>query len=133
MAPIFFCPHCWHELKRNVVICPYCGEAPIDWTNKTYADKLYQAPSHPDAQTQRRAVYLLGEKQVEEAVDTIEALFHQTRDPILAGEIVKALGKIRTGRAFSALIKALSLPSFIVRRKGVWLRTTRKFWHTSSR
>jgi len=119
VALTFFCPSCWHELKRNVTVCPYCGEPPASWIKKAYADKLRQALSHPKPQTQRRAVYFLGEKQVKEAIDDLEALLHRTRDPILAGEVVRALRKIGSKPTFHALTEALSHPSFVVRTESV--------------
>lgn len=119
MALTFFCPFCWHEVEKNIVICPYCGEAPAAWTTKAYTDKLRQALSHLEPQTQRRAVYLLGEKQVKEAINDLEALLQRTRDPILAGAVVRALRKIGDKATFPALTEALSHPSFIVRRESI--------------
>lgn len=119
MTPTFFCPSCWHELQKDFPVCPHCGEPLAPWTQKSYAAKLCQALSHPEPQTQRRAVYLLGEKQVKEAIDDLAALFHRTRDPILAGEVVRALRKIGSKPTFHALTEALSHPSFIVRTESV--------------
>ena len=119
MLPTFFCPHCWHELQKEVPICPHCGEPLASWGKKAYTDKLRQALVHPEPQTQRRAVYLLGEKQIKEAIDDLVALFHRTRDPLLAGEVVRALRKIGSKPTFQALAEALFHPSFIVRAEGV--------------
>ncbi len=119
MTPTFFCPSCWHELQKEVLICPHCGEPLASWSKKAYVDKLRQALSHPEPQTQRRAVYLLGEKQVKEAMDDLAALFHRTRDPLLAGEVVRALRKIGSQPTFQALTEALSHPSFVVRTESV--------------
>jgi HEAT repeat protein len=65
--------------------------------------------------TQMRAVYLLGEKRVVEAVGSLAQLFRRNKNPFLQTEIIEAIGKIGGDSAYSIVIEALRHPSFIVR------------------
>ena len=116
---IFYCPNCWKEVPDDKQACPRCGESPSSWDGKKYSDKLIEALAHPEPETQSRAVYLLGEKKIREAADTLVALFRQSVNPFLQSEVVEALGKIGAMRTIPFMMTALRHPSFIVRGAAV--------------
>lgn len=116
---IFYCPNCWEEFSTDKQICPHCGEDLSTWGEKKQCEKLLRALSHPEPETQIRAVYLLGEKRMQEAVDDLKTLFKRSVNPFLQSEVIEALGKIDGVSAMSVLIEALRHPSFIVRGEAV--------------
>lgn len=116
---IFYCPNCWQELHSDSKACPRCGKDPSSWEKRSYASKLIQALSHPEPETQRRAVFLLGEKRIADAVSALTALFRQTTNPFLACEIIEALGKVGSKAAFATVSEALHHPAFFVRGEAV--------------
>lgn len=111
---VFYCPNCWKELPGEQQLCPHCGQKISSWDEKAFTDKLLQALSHPEPETQMRAVYLLGERRTQEAVGVLTQLFRRTPNPFLKGEVVEAIGKIGGDSVFSLLMEALHHPSFIV-------------------
>jgi len=112
---VFFCPACWKELPGDLNFCPHCYAQISSWSENTFVEKLLQALSHPEPLTQIRAVYVLGEKKIAEAVPALTVLFRRSKDLFLQSEIVEAMGKIGSEAAISLLLKALCHPSFIVR------------------
>jgi HEAT repeat protein len=112
---VFYCPHCWKELRGAQESCFHCGKKISSWDDKAFTEKLVQALSHPEPETPVRAVYILGEKKTAAAAAALTRLFRQTRDPFLQGEIIEAMGKIGGDDAFSLLVEALRHRSFIVR------------------
>jgi HEAT repeat protein len=116
---VLYCPHCWKELPGAREVCPNCRQRISSWDEKAFTDKLLQALSHPEPETPVRAVYILGEKGMTEAVGLLARLFRRSRDLFLQGEVIEAMGKIGGDEALSLLVEALSHPSFFVRGEAV--------------
>jgi HEAT repeat protein len=116
---IFYCPYCWKELPSEQQVCAHCHERISSWDEKAFTDKLLHALSHPEPMTQMRAVYLLGEKRITEAVGALRKLFRRSKNPFLQSEIIEAAGKIGDEVAVSLLMEALNHSSFIVRGEAV--------------
>ena len=112
---IFFCPNCWKEIPGAEGVCPHCDHKISSWDEKAFTDKLLQALSHPEPETQGRAVYLLGEKKTTKALDALARLFRRSKNPFLQSEVIEAMGKIGGDAVFFLLTEALHHPSFIVR------------------
>jgi HEAT repeat protein len=110
-----YCPECWKEVAAGLAACPGCGAVLLPWNERKYSAKLIRALDDPDAETRRRAVYVIGEKRVAEAVGRLGDVFERTVDPFLKSEIVEAIGKIGGETGFPLLIEPLRHPSFVVR------------------
>jgi HEAT repeat protein len=114
----FYCWKCFSEMRSPLGTCPRCGAAQdIDF--RDYVAKLRAALAHPLAETRRRAIFLLGEKHVAEAVDDLKRIIVGDSDPFLAEEAAIALGKIADQKALAALIAAARHRSFLVRARAV--------------
>jgi len=116
---IFFCPNCWNELPGEEQICPHCKECLSSRSKNTFTEKLLQALLHPEPQAQMRAVYVLGEKRITEAVGPLTQLFRRSKNPFLQSEVVEAIGNIGGEAGVSLLMEALDHRSFIVRGEAV--------------
>jgi HEAT repeat protein len=114
---IFFCPNCWKEIAEDRLVCSQCGARISSWDEKAFTAKLVQALSHPEPETQMRAVYLLGETKAVSAFGALVQLYRNTTDLFLQAEVIKAADKIGGDSAFSLLIEALGHRSYIVRRE----------------
>lgn len=113
----FFCPNCWKKMAEEQLVCSQCRASISNWETKTFAAKLLQALSHPEPQTQMRAVYLLGETKNASALDALAQLFRTSRDPFLQAEVIKGVNKIGGNFVIPLLIEALKHSSFIVQRE----------------
>jgi HEAT repeat protein len=113
----FYCPNCWNKMAAEERECGRCGADLSCWDEKTFADKLVGALSHPEPQTQMRAVAILGETRAVAAVAALIQLYRSGADPFLQAAIVKALAQIGGETASSLLTDALENSSFIVRRQ----------------
>jgi HEAT repeat protein len=114
----FFCVNCFGELSGEGGRCPRCG-ATQNLDGRDYVAKLRNALAHPIAETRRRAIYLLGEKRMEEAVGQLIEIVDQENDPFVVEEAVAALGKIRGAMAMEALLRAARHKSFLVRARAI--------------
>jgi HEAT repeats len=131
----FFCWKCFAEIESLSAICRSCGAAQ-DSDHFTYTEKLRGALTHPLAETRRRAIFLIGEKRIAEAVDDLSRVIAGKSDPFLAEEAAIALGKIGNESALYALTAAARHRSFIVRARalealrgagGYWARLARNW------
>lgn len=130
----FFCINCFAEFDADAEDCWQCG-ATQDLDARDYVTKVRAALAHPLADTRRRAIFLLGEKYVVEAGDELIQLIDTESDPFLVEEAIVALGKIGGMNALTAIMRAVSHESFLVRARavealiaagGVWERTAVK-------
>lgn len=127
----FFCVNCFAELSADGGSCARCG-APQNLDHRDYPAKLRRALAHPLAETRRRAIFLLGEKRVVDAVRELVEILDDESDPLLAEEAAAALGKIHNRKAMTALVRAARHRSFLVRARairalvdagGIWKKT----------
>jgi RNA polymerase subunit RPABC4/transcription elongation factor Spt4 len=96
----FFCPRCWRDFERDVLICPYCGlDIQEFWRSRDYVGKLIIALNHPEKETPIRAAWLLGQLKDKQAVSPLIDLIKKTEDVYIAREAVQALGEIATPEA----------------------------------
>ncbi|MGH7780768.1 MAG: HEAT repeat domain-containing protein [Candidatus Binataceae bacterium] len=130
----FFCINCFAEIDAEAESCWRCG-ATQNLDAHDYATKVRMALAHPLADTRRRAIFLLGEKHLAEAVNQLIQLIDTEPDPFLVQEAVVALGKIGGVNALTALVRAVRHKSFLVRAcavealiiaGGVWEKTAVK-------
>ncbi|HZO80337.1 MAG TPA: HEAT repeat domain-containing protein [Candidatus Binataceae bacterium] len=114
----FYCVNCFAELASDDRACPRCGvEQQLD--GRDYPAKLRKALKHPLAETRRRAIFVLGEKRVAEAVRDLAELADHEDDPFLVEEAAIALGKIRNEESLAALAHAAHHKSFSVRARAI--------------
>jgi HEAT repeats len=114
----FYCVNCFAELSTDGGVCPRCGAAQ-NLDRCDYAAKLRAALAHPIAETRRRAVFLLGEKRVTDAVAELAEILDREDDPFLVEEAAAALGKIQGEQSLAALARAAHHKSFLVRARAV--------------
>jgi HEAT repeat protein len=81
-----------------------------------YESKLIRALRHPEPLTRRRAVRILGERRVGEAIPALLLCASNGADPYLRAEVVLALQQIGTSSAASALARLAADPSVIVQQ-----------------
>jgi HEAT repeat protein len=113
-----FCINCFAEIASDAAVCGRCG-ALQSGDRREYAEKLRSALRHPIAETRRRAVFLIGERRLEDATVELRKLAQADNDPYLAAEAVDALKKIATPNALTAIEGAARHPSFVVRAQAV--------------
>lgn len=127
----FYCVNCFADLRDDGGQCPRCGVAQ-NLDRRDYAAKLRSALAHPLAETRRRAIFLLGEKRVTDAVGELIEILDRESDPFLVEEAAAALGKIQDDRSLAALVRAARHKSFLVRARaiealahagGIWRKT----------
>lgn len=116
---IFYCPACWKEISEEERVCVRCGQAVSVWDKKSFTEKLISALSHPEPMTRDRAIHLLGERKVTQAVGALAALYRRGKNPFVQAEIIEAIGKIGGDAGHGLLTEALRHPSFIVRGEAI--------------
>jgi HEAT repeat protein len=114
----FYCWNCFAEMRSPESVCTRCGMGQ-DVARRDYVAKLRGALAHSVAETRRRAIFLLGEKRVAEAVGDLAGLLKAESDPFLVEEAMIALGKIGGDEALRAVLAGASHGSFIVRARAV--------------
>jgi len=131
----FFCWKCFAEIESLSTTCQSCGATP-DHNDFTYTEKLRRALAHPLVETRRRAIFLIGEKRIAEAVVDLSLIIVGESDPFLAEEAAIALGKIGNEPALYALTAGARHRSFMVRARalealsaagGYWARLARNW------
>lgn len=111
----YYCTECWMELGNASQRCARCGAEPDKNTKRQYRDKLLAALRHPEPQTVRRVIYILGKRREACAVNALRALYEDSTDPFVQSDIINAMGRIGTPDAKDFVRRALSHPSFLVR------------------
>lgn len=112
----FFCPHCWKEIDKNDKLCPYCAYDISTYSELDFEDKLIIALNHPERDTVKRAVWILGKIKSEKAIQHLIHTFEKADDPYLQREIIKSLKQIGTKEAMDYIKQAISSNSVIVKR-----------------
>lgn len=113
----YFCPFCWREISAHEEACPQCGESiEAGSGERSYSEKLLAALRHPEPQTVRRAVWILGEQHRSDAVGPLLDLLRSTADIYLAAAICEALGRIGEGAALPELQYRATHGSVVIRR-----------------
>ncbi len=114
---LFFCSACWNEIAQDTKVCPFCGADISALDASSFEEKLIRAFHHPDPQTVRRAVFISGEKQIQQALQPLVELLKNSNDPFLQEEIIKALCCYNDSSLIS-LLQTYCRPfySFIVRK-----------------
>lgn len=93
----YYCINCWHEIKRDTVICPHCGYDQKKATNITFTEKLIKALKHPEPETPIRAATILGKLKVKEAESELLSRLKSEKDPYIIKALVDALLMINPG------------------------------------
>ena len=104
MSVSYFCRHCWREVHAAAFVRPACGAQQDEWLS--YREKLELALTCPEAQTARRAAFLLGEIADPRSVPALRRAVGNS-DPYVAAEAVLALGRIQTMEAHELVVAAL--------------------------
>lgn len=113
----FFCPQCWKEINEKDRRCPYCGADILEYERKGFEEKLMNALRHPEPETVKRAVWILGKIKSLKAIKPLIELFSKTDDPFLKREILDALSEIGTEEALAFIKKCLNSEIGIVRKR----------------
>ncbi len=113
----FFCPECWKEIKEKDRKCPHCGAVISEHEKRSFEDKLINALRHPERETVRRAVWILGRLKTTKAIQPLIRLFQQSDNPFLKMEILDALNEIGTFDAMTFIKQSLSSEISVVRKK----------------
>jgi HEAT repeat protein len=97
------CPHCRTDL----------GGAS---TGRSYTEKLLRAFRHPEPETVKRVVWILGEQRNNDAILPLLNLLRSTRDIYLSAAICDALGQIGGCAALPDLQYHATQGSVVIRR-----------------
>ena len=114
---IFFCPVCWREIKADEKKCPYCGADITEHEKKTFEEKLINALKHPERETAKRSVWILGRIKSIKAVSPMEELFGRTDNPFMKLEILNSLKEIGTESALDFIMEVTRFEKGIVMKK----------------
>ena len=114
---IFFCPVCWREIKADDKKCPYCGTDITEHEKKSFEEKLINALKHPERETVKRSVWILGRIKSIKAVTSIKELFGLTDNPFMKLEILNSLKEIGTDAALDFIMEVSRSEKGIVRKK----------------
>jgi HEAT repeat protein len=118
----FYCLYCFAEFPRDGAPCRRCGAAQgLD--RRDYAAKLRAALVHPLTETRRRAIFLLGEMRMMDAVGELVEIMNSEGNPFLVREAVVALGKIQGELSLTASVRVAHHRSFLVRARVVKVLT----------
>lgn len=114
-----FCPACWQVVAATATVCPHCQARLAELDQRAFTAKLIAALGHPEPETRQRAAAILGERGERDAVGPLQRLLASTTEPLLATEIVTALGRIGGTEVEAPLLAALEHPAFAVREAAV--------------
>ncbi|MDA8157223.1 MAG: HEAT repeat domain-containing protein [Actinomycetota bacterium] len=114
---IFFCPVCWREIKADEKKCPYCGADIAEHEKKNFEEKLINALKHPERETVKRSVWILGRIKSVKAVEPMKELFGRTDNPFMKLEILNSLKEIGTTYALDFISEVSRYEKGIVMKK----------------
>lgn len=103
---IAYCTHCWREVNSETKVCPDC-EADLTLDRRTYEQKLIGALAHPLPEARARICWLIGEKQIREAVPELMKLAKDDPDLFVRKAAVESLGAVRDPKS-ATLLRAIS-------------------------
>ncbi len=104
----YFCPNCFAEIEEHTRTCPQCGFQLDQWDDLDYDQKLMAAIHHKETFTRMRAVYFLGERRTQAAIEPLQAAFLAATDPYFKAEILSALWKIDP-HEFDRFVRSIDL------------------------
>ncbi|MFN3598700.1 MAG: HEAT repeat domain-containing protein [Aquificaceae bacterium] len=116
---LYFCPACWNVIGREDKVCPNCGYSLEEFHNLPYEYKLIMALEHPVKEMKRNVVYTIGRKDLEIALPHFEVMISRETDPIVLMEIVDALSRMSSPKAFELLRSLAQHPYPVVRSRAV--------------
>ncbi len=114
---IFFCPVCWSEINAGGKKCHYCGADITEHEKKSFEEKLINALKHPERETVKRSVWILGKIKSVKAVAPMKELFMRTDNPFMKLEILNSLNEIGTGAALDFIMEVSSFEKGIIMKK----------------
>jgi HEAT repeats len=100
---VSYCPNCFSEIGSQEGTCLRCRRSE-KVRPRDYIARLRAALASPDIETQRRAIFIIGERRVHEAVTDLRWIAQRGPNPHLAEEAAIALGKISGTIALDALV-----------------------------
>jgi HEAT repeat protein len=102
---VSYCPSCFSEIRPEDRTCRRCGRAE-GIRPREYIARLRAALAGPHVETQRRAILIIGDRRVSEAIPDLCWIARHGPNPYLAEEAAIALGKIGGQIALDALLLA---------------------------
>ncbi|HMN49758.1 MAG TPA: hypothetical protein PKD67_11510 [Ignavibacteriaceae bacterium] len=87
----YYCINCWHEIKKDTVVCPHCGYDQKEAANISFTDKLIKSLEHPEPETPIRAALILGELKISKAVPELIFRLKSEKDPYIIKAFTEAL------------------------------------------
>ncbi len=103
---IAYCTHCWREVNSEDKVCPGCA-ADLTLDHRTYEEKLIGALAHPLPEARERICWLVGEKQILQAVPDVMRLAKDDPDLFVRKAALESLGALRDPRS-ALLLRAIS-------------------------
>jgi len=115
----YFCPACWKVISEEDIICPYCGYDLRDFNQLPYEQKLLMGLEHPITEMKLNVIYIIGMKNLKEAIPHLERMINKETNPIVLMQIVDALAKMTHSEALE-LLRKLALHRYpLVRSKAM--------------
>lgn len=110
-----FCPSCWNEVPADAPRCPSCSADLDALDGEPFDLKLERALDHPEAETARRAAWLLGRVGGPRSVPALLRRYRSGADPYLALTVVESLAHIGGAGARAALQEIARSPARMVK------------------
>jgi HEAT repeat protein len=99
---IAYCTHCWREVNSEDKVCPGCA-ADLTLDHRTYEEKLIGALAHPLPEARERICWLVGEKQILQAVPDVMKLATDDPDLFVRKAALESLGVLKDSKSISLL------------------------------
>lgn len=91
----YYCINCWHEIKKDTVVCPHCGFDQKETRNISFTEKLIKALKHPEPETPIRVAAIIGKLKLTEAIPYILLRLKTETDPFIIKSLVESIIAIK--------------------------------------
>ena len=91
---IFYCMNCWAEIAEHCEICPECGAIQEQLLKEDFDKKLIRALNHPEPETVLRAIEIIGNRQLNEALPYLKKIVVEHNDPFRTAHALEAVSKL---------------------------------------
>lgn len=88
---IYYCPNCWKEIGKEILICPNCGADQQEIEKESYVKKLIRSLNHPEPSTPVRVAGILAQLKAKDAVQPMLEKLKTEKDPFIIFALVDAL------------------------------------------
>lgn len=91
---IFYCMNCWAEIAENCEKCPECGVDQRELLKEDFDAKLIRALNHPEPETVLRAIEIIGNRKLNEALPYLKKIIIENSDPFRTALSLETVSKL---------------------------------------